>query len=131
MSILLILAMAGATYIGGLQNQLQPSEAEDLGIEISVVNLEKEHRHPYPLFLFEVDLSEFDACHLRGVIVQIFNDAGQVVFSSGVSEEFSIYHFQLLGDYLDTADLLVSCDAGPDALDPSYVIRLQEYGQAP
>ena len=131
MSILLILAMAGATYIGGLQNQLQPSEAEELGIEISAINLEKEFQHPYALFSFEVDLSEFSACDLRNVGVQILDDAGQVVFVSSISEEFGTYHFLLLADYLDTANLSVTCDAGPDALDPSYVIRLLEYDRPP
>ncbi|MBL4573430.1 MAG: hypothetical protein JKY86_10210 [Gammaproteobacteria bacterium] len=131
MSISLVIAAAGATFIGGLQTQLSPAEVENLDIVISAVDAEKEHRHPYPLFLFEVDLSQFDACILRGVWIQFFNDQGQQVFSSSIEAEFGLYHFQILEEYLDAATLGITCDAGPDALDPSYTIDLREYGRAP
>ena len=131
MSNLLILAMAGATFIGGLQTPLQPAGAEDLGIIISAIDSEKVFQHPYPVFLFEVDLSNFDACMLRSVGVNFFDDAGQLVYASSIGEEFGHYNFQLLEDFLDNAKLLVTCDAGPDALDPSYVIELGEYSRFP
>ena len=126
---LLLLTMAGATYLDGLHTPLGPTEAAELGIVISATDTEKVYQHPYPLFLFEVDLSGFDACELRSVGVYFFNDVGQQVFGSSIEEEFGHYNFQLLGDYLDNANLLVTCDRGPDALDSSYVIELGEYRQ--
>jgi len=131
LSIFLAFAAAGATFISGLQTQLSPDEAEDLNIMISAVDSEKEHRHPYPLFLFEVDLNQFDTCNLKGVWVQFFNEEGHMVFGSSIEAEFGLYHFQILEEFLDSATLGITCDAGPDALDPSYTIQLREYGQAP
>lgn len=131
MSILLTIAAAGATYIGGLQTQLSPAEAEDLAIMISAVDTEKEYQHPYPLFLFEVDLNQFDACIIRGVWIQFFNEQGQQVFGSSIEAKFGQYHFQLLEEYLDAATLGITCDTGPDTLDTSYTIDLREFGRAP
>ncbi len=128
---LLILAMAGATYLDGLRTPLQPSEAEDLGILISAIDTEKVYQHPYPLFLFEVEFRDFDACKLTNVGVIVFNEAGQQVFGSTIGEESGQYHFQLFKDYLINAELIVTCDAGPDALDPSFVIDLGHYDQSP
>ena len=131
MSIFLAIAAAGATYIGGLQIQLSPAEAEELDIMISAVDTKKEYQHPYPLFLFEIDLNQFDACILRSVWIQFFNEQGQQVFGSSIEAEFGLYHFQLLEEYLDAATLGITCDAGPVALDSSYTIDLREYGRAP
>lgn len=131
MSIFLAFAAAGATFIGGIQNQLTPAETEDLNILISAVDAEKEHRHPYPLFLFEVDLSQFNDCDLRGVWIALFNDQGQQAFGSNIEAEFGLYHFQISGEFLDTSTLGITCNAGPDTMDPSYTIELREYGRAP
>lgn len=131
MSTFLVLAMAAVTHMTGLQTSLQPSEAEEINIEISVIDLEKEARHPYPLFLFEVNLSQFDVCKLRGVWIQLINHEDQLVFTSSIGEESGLYYFQLLEQYLNGATLGITCDAGPDTLDPSYTIDLREYGRTP
>lgn len=131
MSTFLAFAAAGATFIGGLTTQLSPIEADGLNILVSAVDAEVELQHPYPLFLFEVNLRQFNACELRGVSIQIFNDQGQHAFGSNIAEEFGLYHFQILESFLDEATLAITCNAGPDALDPSYTIQLREYGRAP
>ncbi len=131
MSIFLAIAAAGATFIGGLQTPLSLVEADELEIIVSAVDAEQEHRHPYPLFFFEVDLKQFDACILRSAWIQLFNEQEQVIFSSSIEAEFGLYHFQLLKEYLDGATLGITCDAGPDALDPSYTVDLRDYVQPP
>ncbi|MCI5107384.1 MAG: hypothetical protein MRY76_11770 [Pseudomonadales bacterium] len=127
MSIFIAIAAAGATYMTGLQTALQPSEAEALGIEISVTNLAEEARHPYPLYTYEVDLSQFSECPVRGVWVQFSNDRDELVFSASIQEEFGVYHFLLLEEFHSASSLGITCDAGPDALDPSYRIELHAY----
>jgi hypothetical protein len=131
MSIFIAIAAAGATYMTGLQTALQPSEAEALGIEISATNLAEEARHPYPLYTYEVDLSQFSDCPIRGVWVQFFNDRDELVFSASIQQEFGVYHFVLLEEYQSASTLGITCDAGPDALDPSYTIELREYSLLP
>ena len=66
MKILLIIAAAGATWLGGQRTPLSPLEAEDLGINITAVNHEEESDHPYPQYAFVVELGQFDACKLGG-----------------------------------------------------------------
>ena len=127
MKILLIVAAAGATWLGGLRTPLLPSEAEELGIMVTATNLEDEHYHPYPQYSFQVELNEFAACRLRGVWISVSNDNDQLLFSSRIQEEFGRYNFQLLEDFLATATLGITCDAGPDALDPGYTIELGAY----
>ena len=51
MKILLIIAAAGATWLGGQRTPLLPLEAEDLGINITAVNHEEESDHPYPVLI--------------------------------------------------------------------------------
>lgn len=127
MKILLIIAAAGATWLGGQRTPLLPLEAEDLGINITAVNQEEESDHPYPQYSFAVELGQFDACKVRAVTVSILNDSDQLVFSASIQEEFGRYNFQLLEEFLPTATLGITCDAGPDALDPSYRIELGAY----
>ncbi len=131
MSILLVLATAGATYIGGLQTPLQLSEAEELGIQITATDLEAEVQHPHPLFLFRIDLENFHACDAAAVGIHFSNQDGELIFAASLSEALGSYHFQILEQYLNTATLTVTCDAGPEALDSSYTINLRGYSQAP
>ena len=131
MSIFLAFAAAGATFIGGLETQLSATEADDLRITISAVNAEKEFEHPYPLFYFEMDLSQFYACNLRAVWINISNDRREHVFGATIEEDFGKYRFQILEEMMHNATLGITCDAGPNAMDPSYTIKLREYTIAP
>ena len=127
MKILLIIAAAGATWLGGQRTPLSPLEAEDLGINITAVNHEEESDHPYPQYAFVVELGQFDACKLGGVWVSILNDSDQLVYSASIQGESGRYSFQLLEEFLATATLGIICDAGPDVLDPGYTIELGGY----
>ncbi len=131
MSIFLAIAATGITYLSGQDIQLTPSEASDRGIDVSVTNLEAEYQHPYPLFLFNIDLRNFDQCVIRDVSIEIGNNQGQLVFASGINGQSGIYTFQLIEMYLNSAALAVHCDAEPDALDPSYTIELGSYRRTP
>ena len=46
MSILIILAAAGATFLAGPETNLEPEDLEVLGIELSVIDMEREVGHP-------------------------------------------------------------------------------------
>ncbi len=124
------MAAAGATFISGVTTELSPVEAVDLNIGVSVLDLEREQEHPYPLFLFNVDLSEMNACSIRGVWLRIINNQDQLVFGSSIAEDLGGYTFQIIGDYLAGATLGITCDEGPDRLDSSYTIKLQNYARA-
>lgn len=130
MNILLAFAAAGATYITGLQTEISAAEAEQLNIAISVIDMEKEYLHPYPLYLFDVDLEDFDACVVQAVWIQFFNEDGQLAFASNIEGNDGRHSFQILAEYLDTAGLGITCDSGPDTMNPSYIVNLRQYGRA-
>lgn len=131
MSLFLAIAAAGITYLSGPETLLTPDEAEAINIKVSVLDLATEHLYPYPLFLFNMDLKEFNQCSLTDVSIEISNESGHLVFASGISDNSGEYHFQLIGEYLNSASLALICDAGPDTLGQRYIIELGTYVQVP
>ncbi len=131
MSIFTILAAAAATFLAGPEIRLDPDDLEGFGIEFSVLDMEREFRHPYPLFIIEVGLNGFSECDVRSVSLDVFNEQGQQVFGTSVAEESGIYRFNIQEQYLTAAVLGIICDAGPDELDPTYIIELWNYRRAP
>ncbi len=123
MSILLAVAAAGITYISDPEIELTPSEAVDIGIQVSAVDLEAEYLHPYPLFLVNVNLSNFDLCAVRDVTIEFGDALGQLVFASSLGARSSEYTFQLQGRYMDLAKLAVQCESGPDDQGMRYLIE--------
>lgn len=131
MSILAFLAAAGATFLAGPQTNLEPTDLEALGIELSVIDMEIELGHPYPLFLFEIGLEEFLGCETRSAGLDVFNEQGQHIFGTSIAEEYGIYRFNILEQFMAAAVFRITCDAGPDELNPSYIIELLDYRRAP
>ena len=82
MSLLIFMTAAGAAFLAGPETTLQPEDLAPLGIELSVTDMEREHLHPYPLFLFEIALDGFTECDSPAANLDVFNEQGQLLFGS-------------------------------------------------
>lgn len=131
MSNFLIIAAAGATFLAGPQTVLQPNDIVGHGIQLSVLDLERDFGHPYPLFRFEIGLDDFIECDPKSGNIGVFDEQGQLVFGTSIAQEFGSYSFSILEQYLSAAVFTFTCEAGPDELDPSYTIELWDYRRAP
>lgn len=132
MSYLLILAAAGATYIGNPRTTLDAQEAIDLGIVASAHNFEYEIMdEPSPLFV-NLELSGFTACQVSHVGIEVMDTSGNTVYGSSVAaNRGSSYSFRLEREYLDSTTMAVVCHSGPDALDYVYLFELGNLVKAP
>ena len=132
MSLLLIMAAAGATFIAGTHTNLSAEEARDLGIELLARNFEYELMdEPSPLF-FRLDLSSFDVCKIRDVGIDVQDSSGTNIFGTTISRfNGPIYTFRLDRRYLNSTDMAIACDDGPDVLDRVYLFKLWDLLQEP
>lgn len=132
MSYLLILAAAGATYIGSPRTTLDAQEAMDLGIAVSAHNFEYEIMDaPAPLFV-TLELSGFKACQVRGVGIDVFDPDGNLVYGSSISNQNgTTYPFRLKREYLQHTKMAIVCHSGPQTLDYVYLFDLGGLVQAP
>ena len=132
MSYLLILAAAGATYIGNPRTTLDAREALDLGIAVSAHNFEYEIMDaPAPLFV-TLELSSFTACQVRSVGIDVLDTNGNTMYGSSIANQNgTTYHFRLERTYLEYSKMAIACHSGPQTLDYVYLFDLGELIQTP
>ena len=132
MSILLILAAAGATYISNPRTTLDAQEAIDLGIVISAHNFDYEVMDaPAPLFL-TLELSNFKACQIRDVGIDVKDENGNVQYGSSIANQNgTTYPFRLERRFLEFSEMAIVCHSGPQTLDYVYLFDLGELVHAP
>jgi len=127
MSYLLIIAAAGATFLSGPRSELSGEEAVNMGINLIARNFEYELMdEPAPIFL-QLDLSQFQACEILDVGIDVKNESGAIFFGAEISSmNGSVYAFRLEREYLSSTDLAIACDSGPDVLNHVYLFKLGE-----
>lgn len=132
MSYFTILAAAGATFLSGPRTTLNAEQAAELGIEVKAVNFDYEYMDaPAPIFI-QVDLSRFAACEVKGVGIDVWNSSEELIFGTTITSfNGDIYPFRLERGYLNTTDMAIGCDSGPDVLDHVYLFSLGDFIQAP
>lgn len=132
MSYFLILAAVGATFLPSSMTNLEAEEVAGFGIEIEARNFNRELTvNPGPLF-FEVDLSQFTACTVRGLGITVRDEADVEIFGATISDfGDSKYPFRLAQEHLSAATIAVACDSAPDKLSEVYLFKLGDVVQAP
>ena len=125
MSYLLILAAVGATFLSSPRTTLNSEQAAELGIEVKAANFDYEFMDaPAPIFV-QVDLSRFEACEVWGVGIDVWNASGELIFGTTINSlNKEIYPFRLERGYLNTTDMTIGCDSGPDVLSHVYLFKL-------
>ncbi len=128
MSILLIMATAGATFLGASETELSPSEVSELGIELTVRDMALQDLHPYPLYMFSIELASFPDCELRGASVMTLNANNEILFQASTDSDTADFDFQIHGDHLERSTLSLHCEGEPDtATGHNFVISLRHY----
>jgi hypothetical protein len=127
MSIFLAIAAAGVTYMSGPMTTLDAQEVQNLGINITAQNYNRELTvDPGPLF-FQIDLAEFRACRLRGLGLNVRDENGTEIFGASINDAGGrLFPFRLAEIHVDSTTIAISCDSGPDRLDQVYLFELEE-----
>ena len=124
MSYFLILAAVGSTFLGP-RTELSGEEAIELGLVLTAKNLEYEIQEaPAPIF-FQLDTTQFSACEVRDIGLDVNDESGDLIFGSEISSVTeNLYAFRLEREYIHSTDMAIACDSGPDVLDHVYLLKL-------
>lgn len=132
MSYILVFAAMGTTYLPSFFTNLDAQEVANLGIEIEAKNFNRELTLDIGPLFFEIDLSQFRACTVKGLEIGVRDEADVEIFGVTIADfGGSTYPFRLAQEYLSTATIAVACDSGPDKLDQVYLFKLEDVVQAP
>lgn len=132
MSHIPIFAAMGATFLPSFMTNLDAQEVANLGIEVEARNFDRELTPEYGPLFFEIDLSQFEACTVKGLEIVVRDEEDVEIFGAAIAKfGDNSYPFRLAQEHLAAATIAVACDSGPDELDQVYLFKLGEVVRAP